>query len=98
MCVNTVFIYIYVLIYTGQLLIHLGGLMYIIQLTRDAVSAEESAVSLRLALCCNTLQHTAMYCNTLQRGICCECLRLALLQHTAIHCNTLQYTATRNLL
>mmetsp|Transcript_2539 Transcript_2539/g.4057 ORF Transcript_2539/g.4057 Transcript_2539/m.4057 type:complete len:1460 (+) Transcript_2539:76-4455(+) len=28
----------------GQLLIHLGGLMYIIQLTRDAVSAEESAV------------------------------------------------------
>ena len=28
----------------GQLLIHLGGLMYIIQLTRDAVSAEEAAV------------------------------------------------------
>jgi len=28
----------------GQLLIHLGSLMYIIQLTRDAVSLEESAV------------------------------------------------------
>ena len=28
----------------GQLLIHLGGLMYIIQLTRDAVSAEEASV------------------------------------------------------
>ena len=30
---------------------------------------------------CNTLQHTATYCNTLQ-----------LLQHTAAHCSTLQHT------
>ena len=51
----------------GQLLIHLGGLMYIIQLTRDAVSAEEAAgvytcvcvrVSVSVCVCVCTYIHT----------------------------------------
>jgi len=59
---------------------------------------EESAVSACASHYCDTLQHTAMHCNVLQRGICCECLHLALLQRTtAPHCNTLQLNATRNL-
>ena len=51
---------------------------------RESVSKE--------VLCCNTLQHTATHCNTLQERE--RQQRGALLQHTATHCNTLQYTAT----
>ena len=84
--------------YTGQLLIHLGGLMYIIQLTRDAVSAEESAVSVcashSAATHCNTLQHPATHCNTLQYTARRNLLWVPAPRTTATHCNTLQCTAT----
>jgi len=58
---------------------------------------------------CNTLQHTATHCSTLQRAVThcntlqhtathCSTLQRAVthcntLQHTATHCNTLQHTA-----
>jgi hypothetical protein len=50
---------------------------------RESVSKE--------VLCCNTLQHTATHCNTLQERE--RQQRGALLQHTATHCSTLQHTA-----
>jgi len=48
---------------------------------------------------CNTLQHTATRCNTLQCIVRCNTLQHTAmhhntLQHTATHCNTLQHTAT----
>ena len=50
---------------------------------------------------CNTLQHTATYCNTRQhaamyrkRRLCVYYAHCNTLQHTATYCNTLQHTAT----
>ena len=52
------------------------------------------------ATCCNTPQHTALHCNTLQQGDMAE-VDTSLTathgntrQHTATHCNTRRHTAT----
>ena len=52
-------------------------------------------LSILLYIHCNTLQHTATHCHTLQRQRSVDsmlvCDWLSILQHTAIHCITLQH-------
>jgi len=59
---------------------------------RDEETARETHMPKTARLCkhCNTLQHIAIQCNTLER----EAARKEHTARTATHCNTLQRTAT----
>jgi len=53
----------------------------------------ESSCRYILMCSCNTLQHTATYCNTERRSTLTACPHYNTVQNPATHCNTLQHTA-----